>query len=282
MLIDLHSHTWPRSHDSVLNPDDLITRAKTAGLMRSCFTEHDTVWDFKSIEELRAKHNFLVLAGVEISTDDGHILVFGIDKYVFGMHRARELASYVEKSNGAMVAAHPYRRQMPWFSRNEEEYRGALEKASRNPAYQYVQGLEEINGRGSDKENEFSRRLCEVMNLKGTGGTDSHAISDVGKCATYFEHDIHDERELIEAIKSGQFYAVDMRTGQPVAPGPPPLTPSCHPLHGAWRLASHSIWPIVRCAGLSGLYEALGEEEPSTHDLYHHQPVHRCPGPGVR
>ena len=85
------------------------------------------------------------------------------------------------------------------------------------PAYPYVQGLEEINGRGSDKENEFSRRLCELMGLKGTGGTDSHAISDVGKCATYFEREIHDERELIDEIKAGRFHAVDLRSGKPVA-----------------------------------------------------------------
>ncbi len=216
MLIDLHAHTWPRSHDSVLNPDDLIVRAKQAGLDAIVFTEHDTVWDRKSIDELRAKHNFLVLAGVEISTDDGHILTFGIDKYVFGMHRSKELASYVEKAEGALVAAHPYRRQMPWFSRNDEEYRTALEKASRNPAYQYVQGLEEQNGRGSDKENEFSRKLCEMMNLPGTGGTDSHAISDIGKSATYFERRIEDERELIAELKSGRYYAVDLRSGEPV------------------------------------------------------------------
>jgi predicted metal-dependent phosphoesterase TrpH len=200
-----------------LNPDDLVVRAKQAGLDAVCLTEHDTVWDLKSVEELRAKHNFLVLAGVEISTDDGHILAFGIDKYVFGMHRSRELASYVERADGSLVAAHPYRRQMPWFSRNDDEYKAALEKASRNPAYQYVQGLEEVNGRGSDKENEFSRRLCEAMNLKGTGGTDSHAISDIGKCATYFEKEIRDERELITELKAGRFYAVDMRTGSPVA-----------------------------------------------------------------
>lgn len=216
MLIDLHSHTWPRSHDSVLNPDDLIVRAKQGGLDAIVFTEHDTVWDFKSIEELRAKHNFLVLAGVEISTDDGHILAFGIDKYVFGMHRSKELASYVERADGALVAAHPYRRQMPWFSRNDEEYRNALEKASRNPAYQYVQALEEWNGRGSDKENEFSERLCDMMKLPGTAGTDSHSISDVGKCATYFEAEIHDERELITALKSGAYHAVDLRSGSPV------------------------------------------------------------------
>jgi predicted metal-dependent phosphoesterase TrpH len=227
MLIDLHAHTWPRSHDSVLNPDDLIVRAKQGGLDAIVFTEHDTVWDYKSIEELRAKHNFLVMAGVEISTDDGHILAFGIDKYVFGMHRSRELASYVERAEGTLVAAHPYRRQMPWFSRNDEDYQTALDKAARNPAYQYVQALEELNGRGSDKENDFSRRLCEMMKLPGTGGTDSHAISDVGKCATYFEHDIRDERELIAALKSNSYYAVDLRSGVPVpsrqtaSPGPP-------------------------------------------------------------
>jgi predicted metal-dependent phosphoesterase TrpH len=217
MLIDLHSHTWPRSHDSVLNPDDLITRAKQAGLDAIVFTEHDTVWDQKDVDELRAKHNFMVLAGVEISTDDGHILAFGIDKYVFGMHRSRELASYVDKADGVMVAAHPYRRQMPWFSRSEDEYDAALQKARNNPAYQYVEALEEINGRGSDKENEFSRRLCELMDLRGTGGTDSHAISDIGKCATYFEREIRDERELIAELKAGRFYAVDMRSGTPVA-----------------------------------------------------------------
>jgi hypothetical protein len=217
MLIDLHAHTWPRSHDSVLNPDDLVARAKQAGLDAIVFTEHDTVWDRKSVDELRAKHDFLVLAGIEISTDDGHILSFGIDKYVFGMHRSRELASYVEKFEGVMVAAHPYRRQMPWFSRDDDEYQAALEKASRNPAYQYVHGLEELNGRGSEKENEFSRRLCAAMNLPGTGGTDSHAISDVGKCATYFEAEIRDERELIAELRAGRFHAVDLRSGKPVS-----------------------------------------------------------------
>ncbi len=214
MLIDLHAHTWPRSHDSVLNPDDIVVRAKAAGLDAICFTEHDTVWDQKAIEELRAKHDFLVLAGVEISTDDGHIITFGIDRYVFGMHRARELASYVETANGVMVAAHPYRRQMPWFSRNDDEYEASLLKASRNPAYQYVAALEELNGRGSDKENEFSRRLKEMMELPGTGGTDSHAISDIGRCATYFEQDIHDERELIAALKAGKYHPVDLRAGK--------------------------------------------------------------------
>jgi hypothetical protein len=37
----------------------------------------------------------------------------------------------------------------------------------------------------------------------------------VGKCATCFEADIRDERELIAALQSGKYYAVDLRTGSP-------------------------------------------------------------------
>ena len=213
MLIDLHAHTWPRSHDSVLNPDDLVVRAKKAGLDAIVFTEHDTLWDDKSVKALCEKHNFLVLAGVEISTDDGHMLVFGIDKYVFGMHRSDQLAGHVRKAGGALVAAHPYRRQMPWYIRNEEEYEQALQRAAQNPAYGYCCALEELNGRGSDKENAFSRRLAERMGMPGTAGTDSHAIQDIGKCATYFEREIHDVRDLIREVLAGRFYAVDLRAG---------------------------------------------------------------------
>jgi predicted metal-dependent phosphoesterase TrpH len=211
MLIDLHAHTWPRSHDSVLNPEDLVERAKRAGLDAIVFTEHDTLWDDAAVREISEKHNFLVMAGVEISTDDGHILTFGVDKYVFGMHRSDTLAKYVEAADGVMVAAHPYRRQMPWYVRNEEEYEQALERASRNPSYQFCDGLEEINGRGSEKENAFSKRLCDMMGMPGTGGTDSHAIQDIGKCATYFERDVRNARDLIDELKAGRFYAVDLR-----------------------------------------------------------------------
>jgi predicted metal-dependent phosphoesterase TrpH len=213
MLIDLHAHTWPRSHDSVLSPDDLVVRAKQAGLDAIAFTEHDTLWDAPSVQALREKHNFMVLAGVEISTDDGHMLVFGIDKYIFGMHRSDHLARYVESAGGTMVAAHPYRRQMPWYVRNDEEYEQALQRAAQNPAYSFCCALEELNGRGSDKENAFAKRLADRMGMPGTAGTDSHAIQDIGRCATYFDREIRDERGLIDELAAGRFYAVDLRAG---------------------------------------------------------------------
>ncbi len=51
MLIDLHTHTQPLSHDSLLSPDELIEAARAAGLDAVCLTEHDFVW---GPEEVRA------------------------------------------------------------------------------------------------------------------------------------------------------------------------------------------------------------------------------------
>ena len=164
---------------------------------------------------LAKRHNYLVLPAIEINTDDGHILVYGIDRYVYGMHRSHELARHVKDAHGAMVAAHPYRRQMPWYMEDERDYEEALHRASRNPAHQYCAALEALNGRGTVKENEFSRRLCEFMKMPGTAGTDSHSRSDIGRCATDFDRDISSVEDLIEELQAGRFAAVDLTGGTP-------------------------------------------------------------------
>jgi predicted metal-dependent phosphoesterase TrpH len=214
LLIDLHTHTRPLSWDSYLSADDLIERSKQAGLDGICLSEHDYLWDPDDVAALARRHNYLVLPAIEINTDDGHILVYGIDKYVYGMHRSHELAHHVETANGAMVAAHPYRRQMPWYMENERDYHDAVVRAARNPAYKHCVALEKLNGRGTVKENRFSAALCEFMEMPGTAGTDSHSRSDIGRCATRFERTITSVYDLIEELKAGRFEAVDL-TGKP-------------------------------------------------------------------
>lgn len=211
MLIDLHSHTWPLSHDSLLHVDELIERTKAAGIDGLCLTEHDFFWDAEKVRQLAAEHQFVVLPGCEVNTEDGHMLVYGLQSYTYGMHRVHELAQLVETVGGAMVAAHPYRRQMPWAPGDPDDYHRALETAKQNPAYAYVAGLEVENGRGNDRENAFSRRLAQEMELPGTAGTDSHMLPDIARCATYFEEDIRSLEDLIRELKAGHFYPVTLQ-----------------------------------------------------------------------
>jgi hypothetical protein len=104
-----------------------------------------------------------------------------------------------------MVAAHPYRRQMPWNEVDDTALQEAIERAARNRAYEFCAGLERINGRGSARENAFSARLCDFMGKPGTAGTDAHALGDIGKCATRFQRRIATLEDLIEELKAGRF-----------------------------------------------------------------------------
>ena len=209
MLIDVHTHTLPWSEDSLLHPSELIEQSKRAGLDGICITDHDWFWKPGEIEDLERRHNFLVIPGSEISTEEAHLLIFGLEKYVFGMHRAQFVKSLVEEAGGIMIVAHPYRREDPDYS---GFYRG-LRRACERPIFEMADAIEVLNGRGSEKENAFSLEVLRRLNLKGTAGSDCHEVPDIGSCATEFERDIRNVRDLINEIKAGRFRALDLRTG---------------------------------------------------------------------
>jgi len=206
VLIDLHTHTYPLSHDSLLSPDDLIVAAKEARLDGICLTEHDFFWEHDSAADLGKRHGFLVIPGIEVNTEDGHIVVFGLERFVYGMHRVNELAQLINDAGGGMIAAHPYRRQLPFELRHEGDWSDTLDRAVANPAYQHISAIETSNGRGSERENQFSRELSERLLLPAVAGSDSHTRDDVGRCATEFDRPINNLTDLIAELKAGRFH----------------------------------------------------------------------------
>lgn len=208
MLIDLHTHTSRYSWDSSLTPDELIEGANSAGLDGVCLTEHDFFWDAAEVRALARRHSFLVIPAVEINTEDGHVLCYGLQGYIYGMHRWPELTRHVEAAGGAMIAAHPYRRQMPWDAREESDYASGMEKACLNPGYAACAAIEAQNGRAKPIENEFSAELCRRLGLKATAASDAHAPADIGRCATEFLGRIEGVGDLIAELKAGRFRPV--------------------------------------------------------------------------
>ena len=204
MLIDLHTHTHPLSHDSLLSPDELIEAAKAARLDGVCLTEHDFFWDPTEVAALRKRHNFLVIPGIEVNTEDGHIVVFGLDRFVYGMHRVHELARLAQTAGAVMIAAHPYRRQLPFELRHEGDWTQALERAVANPAVAHVTAIETQNGRGTDRENAFSTEVAARLNLPNTGSSDAHERKDIGRAATQLDRKITNLEGLITELRAGR------------------------------------------------------------------------------
>jgi predicted metal-dependent phosphoesterase TrpH len=215
MLIDLHTHTHPLSHDSLLSPNELIDAARVARLDAVCLTEHDFFWDPAEVAALSKRHSFLVIPGIEVNTEDGHIVVFGLDRFIYGMHRLNELARLADAAGAVMIAAHPYRRQLPFELRHEGDWTQALERAVTNPACSHVTAIETHNGRGSDRENAFSTEVAARLNLPTVAASDAHERKDIGRCATEFERTITGLGELIAELKAGRFKPVVLRPTQP-------------------------------------------------------------------
>jgi len=213
LIIDLHTHTRPGSDDSFLHPVDLIQKAKKSGLDGICLTEHDWFWDHDEISRLSQEHGFLILPGAEINTEEGHILIFGVNEYIYGMHRTEKLRSIVDEAGGAMILSHPYRLHL----RINEDIQEALDRCSQRPFFEYIDIMEVYNGRGSIHQNNFSLELCRLLKRKGTGGSDAHSFDDVPSCATYFEKNITNLEELIAELRAGRFRAVDIRHNNEMA-----------------------------------------------------------------
>ena len=108
-----------------------------------------------------------------------------------------------------MILAHPYRRNL----HSDDDISDAVEQFYPKPFLRLVDTIEVLNGRASERQNKFSQELCRRLNLKGSGGSDAHSISDIPSCATLFERKISNVEELITELKAGRFRAVDLRQG---------------------------------------------------------------------
>ena len=212
MLIDLHTHSYPHSDDSFMSVDELIEGSKSLGLDAICLTDHDAFWTTEQIDDLSNSHNFLIIPGCEINTEAGHVLVFGLSKYEFGMHKPEFLQDCVDKAGGAMIAAHPYRRR---FIEEPAEKPGVreemLERAGGDEFFQMCQGLEALNGRGLSIQNQFSLDLGGMLSVSMTAGSDAHKVEQIGTVATEFERPVSCLADLIKELRAGRFHPVDLR-----------------------------------------------------------------------
>ena len=202
VVIDLHTHSFPASQCSSVHVDDLITEAKKIGLDAICLTDHNHVWDPDVIKALTQKHAFQVFRGNEVTTDQGDMLVFGMYREVKGIIKLTDLKKMVDEVDGFLIAAHPFRGFLVF---NTSQIGLTVEKAMQRSAFKHVHALEVLNGKVTQKENEFAAKVAAGLGLPATGGSDVHEISGVGKYATRFNHSIGNEQELVEALKGGEY-----------------------------------------------------------------------------
>ena len=74
-----------------------------------------------------------------------------------------------------------------------------------------VRIVEIYNGGSRENEDQIAIDNAEVHGYRGIGGSDSHIVSHIGRCATRFYRKINGMHDLIDNLKGLEFEAVNLK-----------------------------------------------------------------------
>lgn len=200
MIFDLHIHEATHSDDSSILLFEIVEEAKRKGLDGICITDHESNGLKANAMAVSQATSFPIVVGIEILTTDGDLLVFGVHEFPENQVTAQELIDWTYARGGVCIAAHPYRQNNRGLEDHLMQVNG-------------MTAIEGVNGRTPRVENQKAVYTAEKLWLPMTGGSDAHLIHEVGTVATRFEVKIHTERDLVEALKSGQYEPVVYNDG---------------------------------------------------------------------
>jgi predicted metal-dependent phosphoesterase TrpH len=169
-------------------------------------TEHRQ-FDFDvDYSQLASEYGVIALKGAELDTCFGHMLVYNITPGLardidFGDVKmdGRELIKAARHHGGYVVPAHPGRFGI-----------GLVEFMQQGEVFADVSIVERVNAGSKPEENERADELCQRTGYLGTGGSDAHLASHIGRAVTEFNANIRNEPELVEALISGDFRPIYM------------------------------------------------------------------------
>ncbi len=216
---EMHLHTYPCSGCSKSSMDEMVAVAAEKGYAGFAVTNHfwhgntgidrNLSWeafvekfaeDWRRGVELGREYGIDVLFGLEEGYTQGkEVLIYGLNpEEVAAAPHIKErslsvLSDYVHEKGGVLVHAHPFR------------IASYIPEPDAVPDPRLLDGVEVCNLNGAQNRNELAKAFAEENGLFGTSGGDVHCAADFGKAGLAFEHRIRDTKELVKALKAGQY-----------------------------------------------------------------------------
>jgi len=208
--LDLHTHTSDGSNDAHATVEAYlrwIQRRREAGYRIDGFvlTEHRNLDPRLDYSALAERYDAVVLRGMEVETDTGHVLVYGVsDRFYREIDVLSVTLPYEDvfraarEHGGIAVGAHAGRRRIG-LAHHVDLAGIALDS---------VELIEALNGGSSEQENARALLLGEQFNLGMIGGSDSHFVSTLGSYLTAFREPVRHMEALVEQLRAGLVHAV--------------------------------------------------------------------------
>jgi len=188
---DLHVHS--NHSDGIDSVKKLLRAALEKKLNAIAITDHDTINGSLEAMEIVEEENLplVVIPGLEVSTCDGHLLVYGIYEDLEPGRSMKETALEVRRMGGISAIAHPF-----------QFYRHGIINITK--AINAVDAIEVFNAK-------FYIGLCNNLSLvvsnrygkSAIAGSDAHSSKTLGYGITIIQ-DANDVQSAIQSIKFGK------------------------------------------------------------------------------
>ena len=211
MLIDLHART-KASVPAVPDPEKVISAAQAAGLDGVAFVDRLHSAGANKLIELGKEADFPVFVGVEIPTTMGRFLCFTpeVDPFL-SREEWRQLmaveftptytalSKLFEGLGGAILAAQPYAREK------------GMRLGDSLVLCDGLHGVEVTTANTSLIDRALAIEAAVKIGLPTTAGSElTRTSSEVGRAATLFTNRIVTQRDLVDALRGGDFWGVEL------------------------------------------------------------------------
>ena len=191
LYADFHIHTV-YSADSVIQPKTLVDMLVAHSFIKvAAVTDHDSVRGCRATVELASAYpDILVIPGVEVSTEQGDVVVLGTYELPPKPWTPEAVADFAKSIGGVSIVAHPFRTY------------GMGERARKYK----VDAIEVLNGGSSQAANNEAKELAKSMGLPGTAGSDAHQVSELFSVYNKVDAALNID-SVLKAVKNGSVSA---------------------------------------------------------------------------
>ena len=186
MKADMHIHS-NFSNDGRSTVEEIIAAAVEKGLGCISITDHNS---FEAYALIKDNGKVIVIPGIEVSSKEGHILAYGIDRDIPRGMTVKETIDAIHEAGGVAFAAHPYR----WWS-------GLGEK---NTLDYDFDGIEARNGRSTASGNRRSEALAARAGKPVSAGSDAHTPEHIGEGIVEIPDDVETWQDALDAVMGGK------------------------------------------------------------------------------
>jgi hypothetical protein len=189
---DLHIHS--NHSDGIDSVKKLLQAAIEKRLDAISITDHDTINGSLEAIEIAEEESLpiVVIPGVEISTENGHLLAYGIYEDIEADKNMQETAFEVRRMGGVSAIAHPF-----------QFHKHGIVKIAK--AIHAVDAIEVFNAK-------FYIGLCNTLAVRVSrkykkaviAGSDAHGSEAIGFGVTLLNVASKDIGSMIQSIRDGQ------------------------------------------------------------------------------